>query len=247
MTQSIDSIQNSALDGNPLAQYELGQMFEFGRGVGQDYSEAMEVFETPVKSMHSLNMQSGFLYEHGCGVEANASIAAEWYTKAANLGDTWAINNLAMLYSYGKGVPANEQKANDLYFQAANLGHFQAQYNLGARYASGRGFDVDLIASYFWFERSKLGASALNQERANKMIETISAHMTAEDLVIAQAKVQEIFKQPIDSTPFKHSHYLTLAFSLAKLVRLVHDHWQSNHFSETLQKHFGFRYHSAIK
>ena len=196
MTQSIDSIQNSALDGNPQAQYELGQMFEFGRGVGQDYSEAMEWYLKAASQEHAQSQYAiGLLYEHGRGVEANASIAAEWYTKAANLGDTWAINNLAMLYSYGKGVPANEQKANDLYFQGTNLGHFQAQYNLGARYASGRGFDVDLIASYFWFERSKLGASALNQERANKMIETISAHMTAEDLAIAQAKVQEIFKQ----------------------------------------------------
>ena len=196
MSESIDSIQTSALTGNPQAQYELGQMYEFGRGVGQDYSTAMKWYtEAANQNYAPAQYAIGLLYEHGRGTEANATLAAEWYTKAADQGDTWAINNLAMLYSYGKGVPADDQKANDLYLQAAHLGHFQAQYNLAARYASGRGFDVDLIASYFWFERSKLGANALNQERANKMIDTISAHMSPEDIATAQARVQEIFKQ----------------------------------------------------
>ena len=97
-----------------------------------------------------------------------------------------------MLFSYGKGVEASEDKANELYFRAANLGHFQAQYNLGARYASGRGFDVNLVTAYFWFERSKLGASALNQERANKMLEALSEHMTDDDVAEAQLRVKTL-------------------------------------------------------
>ena len=196
MSESIESIQNSAFTGNPQAQYELGQMYEFGRGVGQDYTVAMKWYiESANQNYAAAQYAIGLLYEHGRGVEVNVSTAAEWYTKAAEQGDTWAINNLAMLYSYGKGVEADEQKANDLYLQAAHLGHFQAQYNLGARYASGRGFDVDLVASYFWFERSKLGASALNQERANKMLDSLSTHMTPEEISAAQSRVQEIFKQ----------------------------------------------------
>lgn len=196
MTESIDSIQNSALSGKPQAQYELGQMYEFGRGVGQDYVAAMNWYtESANQSYAPAQYAIGLLYEHGRGVEANASMAAEWYTKAADQGDTWAINNLAMLYSYGKGVEADDQKANDLYLQAAHLGHFQAQYNLAARYASGRGFEEDMVMAYFWFERSKLGANALNQERANKMIELISADMSLEEISAAQSRVQEIFKR----------------------------------------------------
>lgn len=196
MSESIDTVHNSALEGNPQAQYELGQMYEFGRGVAQDYQAAMTWYAKSAEQNYAAAQYAiGLLYEHGRGVEADASIAATWYSKAAEQGDTWAINNLAMLYSYGKGVEANESKANELYLQAANLGHFQAQYNLAARYASGRGFEADLIAAYFWFERSKLGASALNQERANKMIEAISAHMTPEDIQVANARVQDLFKQ----------------------------------------------------
>ena len=96
MTESIDSIQNSALDGNPQAQYELGQMYEFGRGVGQDYTEAMDWYIKAANKDHAQAQYAiGLLYEHGRGVVPNASTVAEWYTKAANQGDTWAINNLS--------------------------------------------------------------------------------------------------------------------------------------------------------
>ena len=196
MSETIDNIQNSAIDGNPQAQYELGQMYEFGRGVGQDYTEAMAWYMKAAQQNYAQAQYAiGLLYEQGRGVVENPATAATWYKKAADQGDTWAINNLAMLYSYGKGVETNDDKANELYMQAANLGHFQAQYNLAARYASGRGLEVDLISAYFWFERSKLGASALNQERANKMIEAVSAHMSPEDIKQAKERVAQIFKQ----------------------------------------------------
>ena len=194
MSESIEGLQESALSGNPQAQYELGQMFEFGRGVPQDFTEALKLYTLAAEQEFAkAEYALGLLYEHGRGVVANANEAADWYEKAANKGDTWAMNNLAMIYSYGKGRPQSEELANELYLRAANLGHFQAQYNLAARYASGRGFDVDLVASYYWFERSKLGASALNQERATKMIKAVQEHMTAEEISIAQNKVNQIF------------------------------------------------------
>ena len=196
MSDNIDILRQTALNGNPQAQFELGQMYEFGRGVPQDYQEALKYYETAAaggsaKAEYSI----GLLFEHGRGVEANPTLASEWYQKAVDKGDTWAMNNLAMLFSYGKGVEASEDKANELYLRAANLGHFQAQYNLGARYASGRGFDVNLVTAYFWFERSKLGASALNQERANKMLEALSEHMTNDDVAEAQLRVKTMFNQ----------------------------------------------------
>ena len=88
MTESIDSIQNSALSGKPQAQYELGQMYEFGGGVGQDYAAAMNWYtESANQNYAPAQYAIGLLYEHGRGVEANAALAAEWYTKAADHPD----------------------------------------------------------------------------------------------------------------------------------------------------------------
>lgn len=196
MSDNIDTLRQTALNGDPQAQFELGQMYEYGRGVPQDYQEALKHYTTAAeRGLAQAEYSIGLLYEHGRGVEANATTAADWYNRASEKGDTWAMNNLAMLFSYGKGVEISEERANELYLRAANLGHFQAQYNLGARYASGRGFDVDLVTAYFWFERSKLGASALNQERANKMIEALSDHMLPEEIVEAKSRVSQMFRQ----------------------------------------------------
>ena len=69
MSESIESIQNSALTGNPQAQYELGQMYEFGRGVGQDYIAAMKWYvEAANQNYAAAQYAIGLLYEHGRGV-----------------------------------------------------------------------------------------------------------------------------------------------------------------------------------
>ena len=164
--------------------------------VGQDYTEAMDWYLKASSQDHAQAQYAiGLCMSMVAGLKPMPLLLRNG-TPKQRTKETHGQSTIWRCYILMEKVlkPMNK-KANDLYLQAANLGHFQAQYNLGARYASGRGFDVDLVASYFWFERSKLGASALNQERANKMIETISAHMTPEEIVIAQAKVQEIFKQ----------------------------------------------------
>lgn len=193
----IENLKNAALVGNnPDAQFELGQLYEFGKGVEQNYQKALEWYTRSAEAgLSKAEYSIGLLYEQGRGVAENYTMAAAWYQKAAEKNDPWALNNLAFLYSHGRGVEQSDEKANELYIQAANLGHFQAQYNLAARYASGRGMEVDLISAYFWFERSQLGASALNQERAKKMIEVISEHMSKEDIATAKARYEELFRQ----------------------------------------------------
>ena len=97
-----------------------------------------------------------------------------------------------------KTVEQSDIEANALYKKAAIQGHFQAQFNLGARYASGRGVEVDLATAHFWFERSKLGASALNTERANKAIEAISEHMTESEMNEAKLKFNQLLTSTSD-------------------------------------------------
>lgn len=182
-TDDYSSLKTTAETDNPEAQFKLGQLFEFGKGVEQSFEKAMIWYQKSAEAGNTAAQYNlGLLYEHGRGTEKNYTKAAQWYTKASEFDDPWAKTNLAFLYSHGRGVEQSDNVANKLYREAAETGHFQAQYNLAARYASGRGFEPDLIAAHFWFERSKLGASALNQERASKMIKALTEHMTEENL-----------------------------------------------------------------
>jgi hypothetical protein len=74
------------------------------------------------------------MYEHGQGMPAGFSKAAEFYTLAAQHGSVNALSNLASLYQHGTGVPQDLQKATKLYTMAAEKGVFPAQRYLAGAY-----------------------------------------------------------------------------------------------------------------
>ena len=198
-TEDLFNIKASAEANDLEAQFKLGQLYEFGKGVEQRFEKAFFWYEKAASGgLASAQYNLGLLYENGRGTTKDYKKAAKWYQLASEQGDPWATTNLAFLYSHGRGDRNSDTVANNLYIEAAETGHFQAQYNLAARYASGRGFEPDLVTAYFWFERSKLGASALNQERANKMIEAISDHMTAEQITEAKAIYDALLRGEIN-------------------------------------------------
>jgi uncharacterized protein len=189
----VKNIQAAAQNQEADAQFELGQLYEYGKGVEQDYQKAMHWYKLAANSeLFKAEYSIALLYEKGRGVEVDYVAAAKWYQKAADKGDPWSQTNLAYLYSHGRGVEQSNQIANNLYRQAAEQGHFQAQFNLGARYASGRGTKVDLAEAHYWFQRSRLGASALNQERANKAMEALEATMSSQERQSASMKFDRL-------------------------------------------------------
>ena len=46
----------------------------------------------------------GYSYLVGDGVEQDYGKALEWFERAAELGDAWAMNNIGLMYHYGDGV-----------------------------------------------------------------------------------------------------------------------------------------------
>lgn len=70
-------------------------------------------------------------------------LAAEWYRKAADQGNTNAQNNLGALYDEGNGVPQDFKLAAQWYRKAADQGNMYGQCNLGLLYDKGRGVPHD--------------------------------------------------------------------------------------------------------
>ena len=63
-------------------------MYDLGRGVPQDYAEAMKWFRKAADQNHAKAQYNiGFMYEHGQGVPQNHHGAMTWYRKAADQGD----------------------------------------------------------------------------------------------------------------------------------------------------------------
>ncbi len=70
----------------------------------------------------------GEIFEKGLGQEADPTIAAEWYRKAAAQGYSRALINLGYLYESGLGVERDLTRAMNLYRQAAGINDGNLEY-----------------------------------------------------------------------------------------------------------------------
>ena len=102
----IDQYSQAADAGDAEAQFEMGVLHQYGRGVPQDFDRAVALYRKAAEQRH-LGAQSnlGILYVSGLGIPRDYGEALKWFTRAAEQGDAFAQNNLCRLYSFGEGVP----------------------------------------------------------------------------------------------------------------------------------------------
>ncbi len=96
--------QPLAEQGDADAQYNLGVMYDNGRGVRQDDGEAVKWYRKAAEqgvadAQHNL----GHAYANGRGVPQDHGEAVKWYRKAAEQGNAMAQVNLGVMYAKGEG------------------------------------------------------------------------------------------------------------------------------------------------
>ena len=145
-------LQPLAEKGQADAAYELGQLFETGRGVAADPAAAARLYRRAADQGHAAaQFRLGRLFETGQGGVRDPETAARWYALAAKLGrNADAQFALGNLYFQGRGVANDLAEALAWYRRAANRGHGGAQYVLGTMHADGWGVRRDLVAAYMW-------------------------------------------------------------------------------------------------
>jgi len=79
--------QESAAQGDAVAQYNLGIMYMNGHGVSQDYARAVEWFTKAADLGNAIAQYTlGMIYVKGYGVTKNDRLAAKLIRKAAKQG-----------------------------------------------------------------------------------------------------------------------------------------------------------------
>lgn len=81
----------------------------------------------------------GRLYQDGLGVKPDPVLAAKWYRRAAELGDTEGTFAFAVMLAEGDGIQKNRAGAAQLFDTAAQRGHALANYNLALLFLKGDG------------------------------------------------------------------------------------------------------------
>lgn len=98
--------------------------------------------------------QKGRKYDYGEGVEQDYAKAAEWYLKAAELGNVGGQAGLGYLYLTGSGVEQDYSKAFEWYNKAAEQGSDIGQYMIGYMYQHGYGVDQDYEKALEYFYKA---------------------------------------------------------------------------------------------
>jgi tetratricopeptide (TPR) repeat protein len=137
-------LRTLANQGDPVAQSNLGIMYENGEGVSQDYAEAARFYRLAAdQGFAGAQFHLGLMYLSGHGVPRNDTEALRLYRLAAEQGSADGQKALGLIYFNGlAGVPQNYTEAVRWYTLAAEQGEPLAQSELGAahKYCSRRCF-----------------------------------------------------------------------------------------------------------
>ena len=94
-----------AKQGYATAQFNLGVMYEKGKGVPQDYKTAVKWWKLAAEQGYaSAQFNLGLMYDNGRGVPQDYKTAGKWYKLAAEQGYAKAQGKLGVMYATGKGV-----------------------------------------------------------------------------------------------------------------------------------------------
>jgi TPR repeat protein len=138
--KAYQEFKASAEQGNALAQFNLGFMYDNGLSIPRDYSEAAKWYCKAAEQGHiDAQYHLGVMYAAGRGVKKDFAEAVKWYRKAAEHGHVDAQYHLGVMYATGRGVRQDFTEAAKWYRKAAEHGNVSAESQLEKMYASGQG------------------------------------------------------------------------------------------------------------
>lgn len=144
-------LERAAEGGLMLAQASLGDKYYDGRGVPQDYVQALKWYKLSADQGFAPPQNTlGEMYELGRGVPEDPRTAFSYYEKAAASGLALAQVNTGRMYALGSGVTKDDMRAVDYFRMAANQRSAAAAIWLGSAYETGSGVNKDLVMAYMW-------------------------------------------------------------------------------------------------
>lgn len=132
--------------------YRIGKMYEYGLGVTQDYSSAIEHYKLSENKYAFFAL--GNIYRYGSGVETDYAKAFDYYMRSLSSkgGMPFASYAVGQAYELGQGVEKDLSSAHNFYAEALKglekvftKNHDDnISYKIGMMYLNGKGTDIDL-------------------------------------------------------------------------------------------------------
>lgn len=180
LAADLDQLTAKANAGDAAAQYQLGTMYNIGKGVDRNPDQAFAWFQKAARQGHM-----GAMYELavayyngetlGGTTRQDVGLAWAWFTLASEhgelaaereatrvkseLGAALAVNaqyKLGLLLVRGEDIPRDVSRGVRVLEEAAMGGSADAMVELGAIYEKGTGVPADGAKAVHWFEQASM-------------------------------------------------------------------------------------------
>jgi TPR repeat protein/serine/threonine protein kinase len=162
--EALPLLKSASENGDAVCTYDVGWMYENGKGVAQDIAQAVPWYRkaAALGEPHA-ESKLGWLYASGTGVAQDDTQAVYWYRKAADQGLASGESNLGLMYEYGHGVAKDYAQALYWYRKAADQGDANGESNLGIMYQLGQGVALDYAQAEYWYRKAADQGNALGE------------------------------------------------------------------------------------
>ena len=157
--QALASYQMAADQKDAIGQFNLGLIYEKGKGRPVDYAKARELYQAAADLGVSQAMsQLAGLYFNGLGGSQDDAEALTLYKKAAALGEGDALYQLGLLSETGVATTLDFPEAIRYYQNAAEKGNAKGMLALARIYQYGLGVDKNnVLAEKYYKQLAALG------------------------------------------------------------------------------------------
>ena len=131
LVERFKSVQQQAQDGKVQAMYEVGRMYERGRGTAVNFNQASEWYQKASAAGNApAKARLGILYFEGRGVPQNHQQAYRLLSEAASANIPAAQYQLGLMYEWGTVVSQDKHQAMQWYEKAVQGGDYRAKDKL---------------------------------------------------------------------------------------------------------------------
>ncbi|HLO78601.1 MAG TPA: SEL1-like repeat protein [Magnetospirillum sp.] len=160
-----------AAQGEPDAQFRLGEAYRDGKGVKKDMAEAVSWFAMAAgNGVKPAAVELARLYEQGAGIKRDLSQAALWWFRAGVLGDEDAKTRFLALFLNGDATDLGGDIGSGWLEALASTGRTDAILALGRAYERGLGIPADEAKARSWYQLAAVSGDAEAKYRLGRML-----------------------------------------------------------------------------
>jgi TPR repeat protein len=181
LSEALERFTALAEQGHTMAQYIVGNMYDFGESVPKNFETAFIWYKKAAEQGHpDAQYNLGCFYADGKGTKRDYEKAIEWFRKAADSGNKDAqrevitlSRELSRLYQDVAFQAMDAQRISEaLYFleKSGKYGNSNAYYNLAVLYAQGKVVKQDIEKAKHFSKQ----AMAMGNMRAKQLYDMLS-------------------------------------------------------------------------